>query len=455
MLKALWFFLQIAAVIAASLWLLERPGSVTAEFLSYTVTAPTGIILLALVIIFFVLLTLFRFAATLTSIPKRLTKRNADKRKDKAYRLLTRGLAAVAAGDTKAANMLSQQVRALLPEEKGLPALLEAQAARLRGDEGAARRSFESLMEDKDAAFFGIRGLLKSSLDAKDTGRALEYARKARRLHPHQGWVLQIVYRLEIQARLWDDAAKTLKQMQKFKTVSAMQANSDRVAMLLEQAATLPEDGGALKLLKKAHARDPSSIPAAIKLAEAYIKKCAYRRAASVIEKTWKINPHPELASLWASLAPDKNSKKVTPEKRMRWFERLVALKTDSALGQMTAARAALEEGLIGEARAYLSAAEKICPTAALYRLWAELEDRTGKNSHAARVWLEKAADAPPDKIWTCRETGRVYQSWSAIAQPHGAFNTIVWDVPQGPAISIVELDGPDPLMLRPVNSLD
>jgi uncharacterized membrane-anchored protein len=65
-----------------------------------------------------------------------------------------------------------------------------------------------------------------------------------------------------------------------------------------------------------------------------------------------------------------------------------------------------------------------------LYRLWARLAERLG-HSEEARRWLEKAADAPQGKVWTCLETGRIYDKWTAVAEPHGAFNTIRWDYPR------------------------
>ena len=43
---------------------------------------------------------------------------------------------------------------------------------------------------------------------------------------------------------------------------------------------------------------------------------------------------------------------------------------------------------------------------------------------------MEKAADAPASKVWTCKVSGRIYERWLAIAEPHGSFNSIVWDYP-------------------------
>jgi HemY protein len=82
------------------------------------------------------------------------------------------------------------------------------------------------------------------------------------------------------------------------------------------------------------------------------------------------------------------------------------------------------------EARQYLVAAERIQPTARLYRLWSACEDAQG-HFNEGRRYLDLAENAAPAKVWTCRETGRIYEHWSPVAEPHGSFNTIIWDYPR------------------------
>src|SRR6185295_17797099 len=111
-------------------------------------------------------------------------------------------------------------------------------------------------------------------------------------------------------------------------------------------------------------------------------------------------------------------------------FERLVALRPDDAESQLAAAEAAIEQGLWGSARAYLERADSIRPGPRLYRLRARLAQALDRPEEAS-LMLRKAAEAPPDKTWVCAETGRTYEHWSPVAQPHGSFNTIIWDYPQ------------------------
>lgn len=92
----------------------------------------------------------------------------------------------------------------------------------------------------------------------------------------------------------------------------------------------------------------------------------------------------------------------------------------------------------MGEARAFLQEAEKLGATTSLYKAFAILEERSSHNEAAIKEHLSRAAGALADKVWVCRETGNIYERWSPVAQPHGSFNTIIWDIPyahHGPVV--------------------
>ncbi|MFP4314416.1 MAG: hypothetical protein ACLFR0_08835, partial [Alphaproteobacteria bacterium] len=159
-----------------------------------------------------------------------------------------------------------------------------------------------------------------------------------------------------------------------------------------------------------------------------YVQTGQRRKAVSLIEKAWQVNTHPDLIPLWASAAP--KSKKKSEAANLQWFERLLALNTGSAEGQLAVAKAAMEAGLWGEARNYLKMAENIRTSKKLYRYYALLEEKTGSNPEKVQEWLQRAADAPPERTWICQETGRMYDNWHVYAPPHDSFNTIRWDFP-------------------------
>ena len=430
MLRALWFILQVVAFTAIGVWIFNRPGTLEVEWLGYTVETQLWAAFVLLLVVFFIFHFFFRIMNALISLPRRWRDIQNKKRHDRGYRALTLGLSAVSAGDAKVASYQAYRMRQFLRDEKGLPWLLEAQAAKLRGDEIEARGYFSKLLENNDTAFLGVRGLLQDAVSSGDPDRALMLARQALSMHPGQSWIIHTVFGIEVQKREWVAALATLKKGERSKAWTADELKSLRIAVLLQQGDELSRAGfqqEAGKKYREANRIDPAFIPGAVRLACNHMDQNRRRNAVSVVERAWKENPHVDLVPVWKTMAP--HAKRGDMAGYLRWFERLVALKPGDAESQIAAATAALEEGLWGEAWQFLSAAEKIRPSARLYRLWAQVEEKTGHAESARRYW-EKAADAPGDKVWTCRETGRIYEHWSPVAEPHGAFNTIVWDDP-------------------------
>lgn len=433
MLRMLWWMTELAAVVAAALWLFRHPGIITAHWNGYDVETSLGVAFIALVAVIVIISTFTRVMNFLVTLPRRWKNLNFKKRRDRGYRALTLGLSAVSAGDTKSASYQAYRMRRFIPDETGLPWLLEAQAARLRGDEAEARGHFEKLLKDKDTAFLGVRGLLQVAIESADLDHALDLARQALAMHPDQAWIIRTVFGLEVQKREWAAALNTLKRAERARAFEDQDLKSNRIALLLQQAEDLQHGGypvEALKKMREAQRLDPGFMPSAERLAKGYADLQKRRAAVAVIERAWKENPHPDLVPVWNSLAPANKPHDMAA--RLRWFERLVALNPGHVESQIAAAHAAIKDGLWGEAWQYLSAAEKLRPNARLYRLWAQMEEKTGHAESARRYW-EKAADAPGDKMWICSETGTVYERWSPLALPHGALNTIRWEDPRAP----------------------
>lgn len=431
MIQTLWFFIKISLIVGAVVWLATRSGSVDIEIMDYSMSVHAGFFFVALLFLFVVCLLVYRLLYALFSVPKALARYQEKDRRKKGYRALTRGLVAVAAGDAKKATHFSRQTRALLPNENGLPVLLEAQAARLRGEGGLAQNRFQELMKDKDAAFLGIRGLMKTAVDEGNLPLALDYARQALQVYPRQGWILKMVYLLEIKNCHWTEALATGKRAIAAGALSHKHVVRDRVAIHLmrsdyEFAKGDPKLG--FKELQQAYKLNNYFVPTVTRLASYYLRHNKKRKAISLVEAAWGENPHPDLALLWDEMAPE--IKDGNTGKRLKWYERLVSIKPDSAESQMAAARGAMDMELWGEAKAYLMIAEKIYPSAKLFRLRAIVEQNSTHNEEAIHELMEKASEALPDKTWICQETGLTYDQWSAIAMPHESFNTITWDYP-------------------------
>lgn len=436
MLRALFFLLKVALVAGLAVYVASLEGAVRfswtdSQGAAMVVNIHLGLFLLALLGIMLLALFLFRIIKGTADFPKTFRRYKDIRAKDKGLRALTLGLTAVAAGDTKAAVYQAYRAGRYLDDGNGLALLLQAQAARLDGREDDANQQFMHLLENKDASFLGLRGLLQAAMDRKDYQSALRIAREALQLHPKQPWILKMTYDLEIRQRDLDSALKTLYRAEKYDAIHKEKAQSDRIAMLLYKADQDQERGdiqAARMHLEKAYGYDQTNVATVIRLSRYYIQHAKRGKAVALIEKAWRVNTHPDLVPIWASAMP--KSKEEPSLAQLRWFERLMALNPASSQGNLAVAKVALESGLWGEARNYLKRAEDIRPSKKLYRLYAALEEKTTRDATAVQDYLQKAADAPPEKRWVCHETGRVYATWQAFVEPDGLFNTIIWDFP-------------------------
>jgi HemY protein len=431
MIRALWFAVKVALLVVAAVWVADRPGTIDIHWMEYDVTVQVGFVLLCGLAFLVMTLSIHSLLLFVTGFGGHWRHRRAGKRAQRGLKALALGYSAAAAGDAKIASYQAHRARLLLPDDRGLAALLESQAARLRGDTEAARLAYEELLANGDTALLGLRGLIGAAAGAGDLQGALNYARQALQVNPKSPWAVRTVYALEARSAAWDDAWRTLRAAEKRDLFPPDKISSDRAAMHVAQADEAERanrTGDMVAHLRKALKIDAGFVPAAVRLARFDLSRKRRREAAALLEKAWKANPHPELAEIWAEAAP--GNKPYDVSSRLRWFEKLVSLRPDSAESQLAAAYIAGEDRLWTEARQYLVAAERIQPSARLYRLWAACEDAQG-HFNEERRFADLAASAPPDKVWVCRESGRIYEQWSAIAEPHGSFNTIVWDHPQ------------------------
>ena len=440
MLRILWFAVRVGVVVALAVWIADLPGDIVVRWLDYDVHIRAWFALAVGLSALFIILLLHRLLLTVLGLSGSVSRYREMRRNRHGQRALLLGMTAVAAGDGRAALHQARRARRLLPEDKGLTLLLEADAARVAGDTALARRSYAGLLENKDTAFLGMRGLLGSALEKDDSAEALVLARKASSMHPKQPWLARLVYRLEILERQYEAALRTLRRAEKTQALPPEEIRRDRQALMLALANIEFERGKAragLEYLKQAYRIDGAFPPASVALAEYYIENGQRRAAVKLISRSWAQAPHPELAALWNRLAPAQRNEAAPA--RLSWMQRLTSLRPDDRVSHIAAAEAAIDDQLWGEARQYLSRAEEAGSTAKIYTLRARIEEELHHPSEA-RHWHRKAEDAPPDPMWHCRETGAIYERWQPVAEPHGAFNTIVWGVPEARRTSLRDL---------------
>lgn len=438
--RAFVFAVLAAAAIFAAYWLAQHPGYVTIQWLGYRMEPPIGFLVVVAIVFSVAVILLYRVIRGILGTPGRIGRAMATGRRKRGYKALSQGMVAVAAGDAQEAQRWSRKADELL-EDPPITLLLSAQAAQLNGDEKAAEKYFNAMLEKPETRFLGLRGLLMQALREGDSQRALGYVRQAHTLRPKTPWVVTNLFELSERTGDLDGAAKALKQAVKIKVMDRAEADHKGAVITLAKAQRLLAEGQkeeAFTQARHADKADPDLLAAALLHARLAVERKAYREAAKVVERSWPRAPSAELAAVYRAAAPDAK-----PLEQVKRFTRLAALNADHRESHLALAEANLEAELWGQARHHLGELVKLPgedpPRAQVCRLMAQLEESERKDTATARRWLERAAEAPPDPAWVCGACGAVATRWSADCGACGSFDSLDWRVPRhvGPAVSL------------------
>ncbi|GAB4394067.1 MAG: heme biosynthesis HemY N-terminal domain-containing protein [Kiloniellaceae bacterium] len=440
--RAIVFAVLAAAAIFAAYWLAQHPGTVTIEWLGYRLEPPIGFLVLVFIVFSIAVILLYRLIRGILRTPGRIGEALSSGRRKRGYKALSQGMVAVAAGDAQEAQRWSRKADELL-EDPPITLLLSAQAAQLNGDEKAAEKYFNAMLEKPETRFLGLRGLLMQALRDDDPHRALEHVRQAHAMRPKTPWVVTNLFELSERTGDLDGAAAALKQAVKIKAMDKAEAAHKGAVITLAKADRLLAEGRKEEAYSEARAADkadPDLLAAALLHARLAVERKAHREAVKVIERAWPRTPSAELAALYRDAAPEAK-----PLEQVKRFTKLAALNPKHRESHLALAEANLEAELWGEARRHLGDLVRLegedPPRAQVCRLMARLEEAEHKDTATARRWLERAAAAPPDPTWVCGTCGAVASRWSADCGACGSFDSLSWRVPRhvGPLSLAVE----------------
>lgn len=406
--RMLWFLFKLGVIGALAIFFTHEPGRVSIDYQGWVIDMPFGIFALAL--LFLVILMVYgeRIRHAIFGFPNRWRAQRKAIRQMKGYRALTLGLVAVAAGDSQESRRQASRAKDLLIEAP-LTKLLQAQSARLNGQNNAATAYFEEMRKDPEVAFLGIRGLMTQALQDQDETRALALAEEARALRPNAKWVLIEILDLQIATGRNDEALQTLEKAEKSGALSETEAAPYRLRLSKTKVRALLDDGGrdaALKLARRALRSDKNDEGMVILTAEALSKTGKAKQAEQLIEQAWKRRPSVALAESYGTLA----SSTASPISRVKRFERLLNLSPDAPEGHLSLAEAELNAELYTQAGSHLDTArallgEAVEPSARECRLRARYEEEGNEDIAAAHDWLIQAAktgeqaEASPDPV--------------------------------------------------------
>ncbi len=435
MVRAVWFCLKVAVLVAVAWYLAEyEPGKVSLEWQDYRIDTSVGVLLLAAGLVAAVAAILYRSWGGLRRVPRDIGRAIQSNRQKRGYRALTQGMVAVAAGEAAEAQRWARKASELL-DAPPLTMLLSAQAAQLGGDDQAAKRYFTAMLERDETRFLGLRGLITQALHDGDEQAALDYVRSAHALRPRTPWVLETLFDLSEQAGDLEGAERAAREAAHGNLLPAPEAKRKHAVVLLERARAAQRAGDpsqTLKLAKQAHKAAPDLVPAGVLYAELLVGSGRLGAAARMLEKAWAAAPHPALVAAYARARPGTAG--------IEWLNqvgRLVAGAPGHPESLLALAEAALDARLWGEARRHLGEALKAGATERVCRLMARLEESEHGEADKARAWLMKAGEALPDPAWVCGTCGAAAEEWQPRCGACDAYDGLAWHTP--PRVPLAE----------------
>jgi HemY protein len=424
MIRLVLYLAAVVALAAGLSWLADRPGNLVINWEGYEVETSVFRAVVAGALVLGIGAFIWSLVRQLLTSPAMLGRYFHRRRQEKGLDALSSGLIAIGAGDRTQALRHSVQARRALPNEP-LTHLLRAQAAQLAGDRSTSRRIFEAMLGSPDTEQVGLRGLFLEAEREGETEAARQFAERALKLNPKLGWPVDALIDMQCRSADWAGALDTLAIGRRHGHLDKAAADRRRAVLLTAQAQEL-EDANAEKsgqLALEAHGLAPDLIPAAAIAARQLASRGATPRAAKVVERTWKLAPHPELALVYAHARPGDS-----PRDRLERIKRLARTTPHSPEGPIALATAAIEAHDWAEARAALEPLTEGHLTQRVCTLMARLEGGEHNDNGRVREWLGRAINAPRDPAWTA--DGVVAERWAPISPVTGALDAFAWRVP-------------------------
>ncbi|HXY59486.1 MAG TPA: heme biosynthesis HemY N-terminal domain-containing protein [Methylocystis sp.] len=431
----MWFvllFLVALALIAYGLeWIVDQPGSLSLVWgdihIERTIAEAVGSVIVAVIVV----LVAWKILTIILGAPWRFTASRAQRSREKGFRAITRGIAAVAAGDAALALRSAQEAQKHVPAEP-LTKYLRAQAAQLAGDTARAEALFHEMTLHEDTKLLGLRGLHIEAKRRDDAEAAHHFAATAHEIAPLP-WAGAAILERHTSLGDWEKARAAIEENYKAKTTDLATTQRLRAvietALAMEKQAESPQE--AMHLANMALKRRPSFTPAALVAATTMTRLGHDKKAIKFIESVWAKAPHPELGAAYvAALKPQSNSD------ALQGVLRLFKIAPGAVESRHLVAQVALAARNFAKAREALAplVAREATPTAHTCLLMAEIEDAENGPSGPVREWLARGSRAPRDPVWIA--DGVVSRSWAPISPKTGRLDAFEWapppDAPSG-----------------------
>ncbi|WP_082471965.1 heme biosynthesis protein HemY [Rhizobium sp. Leaf321] len=414
-------------------WIADRPGLISITWQDHLIETSIMVAASMVVALIAAVMIVWWVIGVIWTSPLSVRRYFRTRKRDRGYQALSTGLIAAGAGNAVLARKMSIRTRGLLSaDQEPLIHLLEAQAALIEGRHADARAKFEQMSEDPETRELGLRGLYMEARRLGANEAARQYAEKAVEHAPYLPWAAQATLESRSQSGRWDEAIQLLDQQRAASVLERGEAERLKAVLLTAKASERLEGdpNGAREDAKAALKLAKGLVPAAIIAAKAYLREDNIRKAASILESAWKIEPHPDVGRTYVRARSGDSTLD-----RLKRAEKLEALRPNNIESLLVVAQAALDAQQFPKARAKAEAAARMQSREAAYLLLADIEEAETGDQGRVRHWMAQALRAGRDPAWVA--DGIVSDKWLPLSPVTGRLDAFEWKVPFG------QIEGP------------
>ncbi len=448
MVRMLLRFVVLTAAAVAATWLAYRPGNLTLEWLGFHIELPLALAVLAGVVGLLLLALVWSLVRRLLQTPGAVTDYFRFRRTRHGHEALSAGMIAVSAGDIATARRQALVAARILPDEP-LAKLLEAETAGLDGDTRRVKAIYADMLANPQTEMVALRGLFDAARQSGDAEAARRYAEQALKRNPGVAWASSAMLAIQSAEADWPAASATIEARRKARLLDDDTARRDRAVVLTAQAmdAEDSEPDAALDLATRAHKLDPALVPAAVIAGRLNIQNGSLRRAAKLLEKTWALSPHPDIAAVYAHARTGDS-----PLDRLKRIRELLKVARSGEEGAVALAEAAIDARDWKLARQALEDYADERPRARICSLMAEIEEGEFGDKGRTREWLARAVRAPRDPVWFAH--GMTSRKWLPVSPVNGELGAFRWTTPpealvapdeEALGVDVPSIDSPPP----------
>lgn len=433
MIRLIGYFIVFTAFVTAVVWLNNNPGFVEFDWFGYHIKSSMGLFIAAIIILVVVCIMLWRLVRSIMGAPDAFGLFFSSRRRKKGYEALSKGIIAVGSGDVANAQKYARLAADKLDDEP-LTLLLRAQTAQLEGNKDQAHKAFEKMTEQDTTKMLGLRGLFVEAQRNEDGAAAKLIALDAVAHDGQSKWALNGLFDMQVAEGDWSAALNSLLMIGRLQGSDVVKTKRQRAVLLTAEAMRLENSNAdrALELALEARGFAAELVPATVISAKLLLAKGSLRKAHKLLEKCWRLAPHPEIGALFAV---QKDA-----EKANIWLKRVQTFATKAGVGNAEMAAQGVVEAAVMVARVAIeqsdwSAARKALetlvidePSARICTLMAKIEQGELGNKGLVAEWLARAQRAPSDPVWLA--DGHIAVMWAPVSAVTGELDAYEWKVP-------------------------